>query len=94
VPSAALHSEGDTTYVNKIVDGRTVKTTVEIGTAYGPVTEIVSGLREGDEVEIAVFVRGPGGGGDGGEGGDGGGPGGKVIMPGGDEFGGQFPGGK
>jgi multidrug efflux pump subunit AcrA (membrane-fusion protein) len=96
VPSAALHSEGDTTYVNKIVDGRTVKTTVEIGTAYGPVTEIVSGLREGDEVEIAAFVRGPGGGGGGDDGGGGGGgPGGQVKVPGGDdEFGGPLPGGK
>lgn len=92
VPSPALHSEGDTTYVDKIVDGRKVRTTVEIGTAYGPVTEIVSGLAEGDEVELAAFVRRPGGGG--GDGGGGPDPGGKVMVPGGDVFGGPVSGGK
>lgn len=65
VPTQALHEDGDTTYVNKIVDGGTERTTVEVGTAFGPVTEILSGLAEGDEVELAAFSREPGGGGEG-----------------------------
>ncbi|MCW2764632.1 MAG: Membrane fusion protein macrolide-specific efflux system, partial [Nocardioides sp.] len=39
VPSRALQSDGSTTYVNRIVNGKTVKTTVKTGTAYGPSTE-------------------------------------------------------
>jgi RND family efflux transporter MFP subunit len=35
VPSRALQTDGDTTYVMKIVDGESVKTTVETGTTYG-----------------------------------------------------------
>jgi multidrug efflux pump subunit AcrA (membrane-fusion protein) len=98
VPSQALHGDGNTTYVDKMVDGRAVRTTVRIGTAYGPVTEIVSGLAEGDELELAGFARLPGGT-DRGTGGTNEGPkgGGPVVVPGGgDVFGGNgsFPGGK
>ncbi|MPZ83803.1 MAG: biotin/lipoyl-binding protein [Actinophytocola sp.] len=85
VPSQALHSDGDTTYVYKIVGGERTRTVVEIGTAYGPQTEIVSGLAEGDEVEIAGFTRPPGGGG-----GDSDDQGPRVFPGGG---GGQVPGG-
>jgi multidrug efflux pump subunit AcrA (membrane-fusion protein) len=90
VPSQALHGDGNTTYVNKMVHGSPVRTTVQIGTAYGPLTEIVSGLAEGDEVELAGFVRLPGGT-DRGTGGTNEGPkgGGPVLGPGG-----VFPGGK
>lgn len=95
VPSQALHGDGKSTYVNKIANGRPVRTTVRIGTVYGPLTEIVSGLAEGDEVELASFTRLPGGGTNGGEGGGKGG--GPVVVPGGGGVfpgNGSFPGGK
>jgi macrolide-specific efflux system membrane fusion protein len=96
VPSQALHGDGDTTYVNKIVNGRAVRTTVKVGTAYGAVTEIVSGLSDGDEVELAGFARLPGGGNNGRNEGPKGG-GGPVMVPGGGggfPDNGSFPGGK
>jgi multidrug efflux pump subunit AcrA (membrane-fusion protein) len=93
VPSQALHSEGGTTYVYKIASGRRVRTTVELGIAYGPQTEVRSGLAEGDEVELAGFVRMPGSGNDQNGGPKGGkvdgGPGGDMVFPGG-----AGPGGK
>ncbi|MCW2767735.1 MAG: hypothetical protein JWO11_3694, partial [Nocardioides sp.] len=94
VPSRALQSDGSTTYVNRIVNGKTVKTTVKTGTAYGPSTEVVSGLSEGDTVEIPGVTRPTGGAGTGGTqqgfpGGGGGFPGGGGGFPGG---GGGFPG--
>jgi multidrug efflux pump subunit AcrA (membrane-fusion protein) len=61
VPTPALHEDGDTTYVDKLVNGEPVRTVVEVGTAYGPDTEIVSGLEEGDEIEITAFNRRPSG---------------------------------
>ncbi|MFL6200091.1 MAG: efflux RND transporter periplasmic adaptor subunit, partial [Thermoanaerobaculia bacterium] len=91
VPSRALQTDGDTTYVDKVVGDRTVKTTVQIGQACGANTEVVSGLAEGDEVEVPGFTL-PSGGGDGkrGElpgggtffqdGGPGGGPGGGPVT--------------
>ena len=89
VPSQALHSEGGQTYVYKIVGGERVRTDVEIGTAYGPQTEVVSGLAEGDEVEIDGFVRAPGAGNQDNQNGGGQGP---KMFPGGGG-GGQGPGG-
>lgn len=65
VDSRALRADGDTTYVEKIVDGGTVRTEVETGAVYGMQTEIVSGLAEGDVVEVPGFTR-PTGSGDGG----------------------------
>lgn len=62
VPSRALSTEDDATYVTKIVDGDEVKTEVETGTAYGMTTEVVSGLAEGDVVEIPGFTMPSGGG--------------------------------
>jgi macrolide-specific efflux system membrane fusion protein len=84
VPTPALHGEGDSAYVYKMVDGRRVKTPVRVGTAYGALTEIVSGLAEGDEVEVAGFVRRPGGDQGGDQGGEQGGPvnGGPQFQPG------------
>lgn len=95
VTSAAITTDGDQAYVQKVVDGKTVKTKVTIGEVYGATTEITDGLAEGDTVEIEAFTR-PGGsrsgsqeggqeGGFGGFGGDGQ----MGEMPGG----GQFPGG-
>ncbi|WP_406031722.1 efflux RND transporter periplasmic adaptor subunit [Nocardioides sp. NBC_00163] len=95
VTSAAITTDGDQAYVQKVVDGKAVKTKVTIGEVYGATTEITDGLAEGDTVEIEAFTR-PGGsrsgsqeggqeGGFGGFGGDGQ----MGEMPGG----GQFPGG-
>lgn len=88
VPSRALTTEDDATYVTRIVDGEEVRTEVETGTAYGMSTEVVSGLAEGDVVEIPGFSAPTGGGGEGG--------GGEMPFPGGQmpDFGsGQMPGG-
>jgi RND family efflux transporter MFP subunit len=66
VPSRALQTGDDgTTYVTKVVDGKDVKTTVEIGTTYGMSAEITAGLEAGDEVQIPGFTppSGSGGGG-------------------------------
>ncbi|MFI5625955.1 efflux RND transporter periplasmic adaptor subunit [Nocardioides sp. NPDC051685] len=95
VASAAITTEGDQAYVQKVVDGKAVKTKVTIGEVYGTTTEITKGLAEGDTVEIEGFTR-PSGAGtgnqDGGQRDDFGGVGGEGQlgqMPGG----GQFPGG-
>ena len=61
VPSAALTSEGDTTYVTVSKDGKETRTKVVIGTVYGASTQIVSGLSEGDQVVVRQ-VRLPTGG--------------------------------
>ncbi|MFE7225230.1 efflux RND transporter periplasmic adaptor subunit [Nocardioides sp. NPDC057577] len=95
VTSAAITTDGDQAYVQKLVDGKTVKTAVTIGDVYGATTEITDGLAEGDTVEIEAFTR-PGGsrsrsqegGQEGGFGGFGG-EGEMGQLPGG----GQFPGG-
>jgi hypothetical protein len=62
VPGMALHTENGRTYVNEVVDGGTVRTDVEVGETYGGQTEIVSGLAEGDQVEVAVAAPNPGSG--------------------------------
>lgn len=88
VPSRALTTEDDATYVTRVVDGEKVRTEVETGTAYGMSTAVVSGLAEGDVVEIPGF-SGPAGG-------SGGGGGRQGQFPGGGEmpdFGGMPPGG-
>lgn len=88
VPAMALHTEGGTTYVNKVVDGTAVRTEVTVGEAFGMRTEVTSGLKEGDEVEVRANTQGrtPGGGADTvfpGGGGGGMGPGDVVIKDGG-----------
>ncbi|HEX6358494.1 efflux RND transporter periplasmic adaptor subunit [Actinophytocola sp.] len=91
IPGMALHTEGDSTYVNKIVNGQQVRTDVKVGDTFGGQTEIVSGLREGDQVEVAVAAPTGGAGGSDRTGGEnvfpgGGGPGGGgpvMIQPGG-----------
>ncbi|TDV41502.1 biotin/lipoyl-binding protein [Actinophytocola oryzae] len=79
VPAMALHTSGGRTYVNRMVDGKATRTDVRTGDSFGAQTEIVSGLKEGDEVEVAVVV--PSGGGSGGNGQTGG------VFPGGGGFG-------
>jgi macrolide-specific efflux system membrane fusion protein len=92
IPAMALHTEGDSTYVYKMVGGQRVRTDVRVGDTFGPQTEITSGVAEGDQVEVAVAAPSSGGGSDsgrtdgenvfpGGGGPGGGGP--MVIQPGG-----------
>ena len=45
VPSRALKTSGGTTYVMKVVDGKSVRTTVITGTTYGMSTEVTKGSR-------------------------------------------------
>ena len=62
VSTPALQSDGDTTYVEKVVDGVSERVEVETGATYGIATEVVSGLSEGDVVEVPGFTRGTGSG--------------------------------
>ncbi len=87
VPALALHTSGNTTYVDKMVNGTATRTNVKVGETFGAQTEITSGLKEGDQIEVAV-VTPTGGGGSGGNNGrtgvfPGGGGGGEVFVPGG-----------
>lgn len=89
VPTAAVRIDDDGTYVNVVVDGEQERRGVEIGSVYGASTEVLSGIAEGDVVEIITITgqRGTGNRGGGGGGGD-------VQIPGGGRFpGGGLPGG-
>jgi RND family efflux transporter MFP subunit len=55
VPSLALHTSGKTTYVEKLVNGKPVRTTVTVGTTYGAMTQVLSGLKSGDQVQLPSF---------------------------------------
>ena len=62
VPSPALHTEDGETFVY-VVDGEERRRTpVKTGRTYGIDTEVLSGLAEGDQVEIPGFTTPPGGG--------------------------------
>ena len=92
VSSRALKTSGSTTYVMKMVGGKATRTTIEIGQTYGLQTEVVSGLTEGDQVEVQGFVRPSGGTGGANNQRQGGFPGGgEGGFPGGGA--GGFPGG-
>jgi multidrug efflux pump subunit AcrA (membrane-fusion protein) len=58
VPTNALHSEKNTTVVYQMKNGVQVSTPVKVGTAYGPVTQILSGLKTGDKVVGTTFRGG------------------------------------
>ncbi|WP_240771352.1 biotin/lipoyl-binding protein [Nocardioides sp. GY 10113] len=100
VATRAVQSDDQGTYVDLLVDGEPVRTPIEVGQALGMTTEVVSGVSEGDVVQVPGFA-GPGGGTGGGrrgtgEGGQRGGfPGGGTPPdPGGDlPAGVEFPGG-
>ena len=62
VPTNALHTESGKTVVHQIVNGAQVSTTVKVGTTYGPVTQILSGLKAGDKVVGTAFRAGGAGG--------------------------------
>lgn len=85
IPAMALHTEGDTTYVNKVVDGKAVRTDVKVGETFGGQTEITSGLAEGDQVQVAIAAP------SGGTGNNNQNGGGENVFPGGG--GGMLPGG-
>lgn len=57
VPTQALHSSGNTTYVYVVDDGKRSKRTVTIGRAFGMQTEVTAGLKEGETVEVISFTR-------------------------------------
>jgi len=62
VPTNALHTEGGKTVVHQLRNGAQVSTAVKVGTTYGPVTQILSGLKAGDKVVGTAFrVGGTGG---------------------------------
>lgn len=89
VSTAALHTDGDTTFVYLIDGSKRTRRDVTVGETYGMQTEVTSGLEEGDVVEVISFSapRGSRNGDDGGtniqipEGATFGGPG--VGAPGG-----------
>jgi macrolide-specific efflux system membrane fusion protein len=60
VASRALSTSNGKTYVTKVVAGKKVKTAVQVGETYGLTTEVVSGLKAGDQVVVPGFA-GPGG---------------------------------
>lgn len=65
VPTAAITTKDDATYVMKVTDGKASRTEVEIGDTFGMTTEIVSGLEAGETVRYEQVMRRPGGGGTG-----------------------------
>ncbi|TPW95645.1 HlyD family efflux transporter periplasmic adaptor subunit, partial [Schumannella luteola] len=95
VPSAAVTTADDGTSTVTLVasDGTKTTTTVEVGETVGNLTEITSGLSEGDEVLVSSFTPGEGNQGQTGQfpgGGDGQFPGGGDFSP---PDGATFPGG-
>jgi len=55
VPTNALHTENGKTVVHQMSNGVQVSTPVAVGTTYGPVTQILSGLKTGDKVIGTTF---------------------------------------
>lgn len=87
VTTRAVQSDDEGTYVDVLVDGVAQRRGIEVGQTYGMATEVVSGLEEGDVVEVAGFAAPGGAGGQQGEQGE---------MPGGGQLpdmGGGLPGG-
>jgi macrolide-specific efflux system membrane fusion protein len=58
VPTNAVHTEGGKTVVYQMRDGAQVSTPVKVGTTYGAVTQILSGLKAGDKVVGTTFRLG------------------------------------
>jgi hypothetical protein len=55
VPTNALHTESGKTVVHQLRNGAQVSTPVTVGTTFGAVTQILSGLRTGDKVVGTIF---------------------------------------
>ncbi|NJP88054.1 biotin/lipoyl-binding protein [Nonomuraea sp. FMUSA5-5] len=86
VPSTAVSTSGGQTTVTVLRDGRQTRTPVEVGVQGATLTEIKSGVSEGDEIvppSTTTGTTGSGGGGMRGVGGTGGGFPGGGGMPGG-----------
>jgi membrane fusion protein, macrolide-specific efflux system len=62
VPSTALHrTSAGGEYVEKVTNGKTVQTTVQIGTSSGAQTQIISGINAGDTIIVPRLQVGRGG---------------------------------
>lgn len=61
VPTAAVRTEGGQTVVTKAVGDQRVTTPVQIGMVQGQLTQVTSGLAEGDQVVVETRGSGPGG---------------------------------
>ena len=57
VPTVAMHTSGNQTVVQQMKNGAQVTTPVTVGTAYGATTQILSGLKAGDQVVVTVADR-------------------------------------
>jgi len=57
VPTNALHTDKNQTVVHQMKNGAQVSTPVTVGTTYGAVTQILSGLKTGDKV-VGTSFRG------------------------------------
>jgi macrolide-specific efflux system membrane fusion protein len=83
IPSAAVQGSGDAATVQVVSGGKTEERTITAGQQSGGMTEVVSGLNEGENVVYTQAFRGfPGG--QGGQGGQSGMPmpqGGQSGMP-------------
>jgi macrolide-specific efflux system membrane fusion protein len=58
VPTNAVHTENGKTVVHQMTNGTQVSTPVKVGTTYGAVTQILSGLKAGDKVVGTTFRLG------------------------------------
>jgi multidrug efflux pump subunit AcrA (membrane-fusion protein) len=84
IPTLALHrNSAGGQYVEKIVNGKSVQATVQVGLSSGGQTQIVSGLSSGDKITVPQLRAGRGSGARGATGTGGG------EFPGGGEFGGR-----
>jgi multidrug efflux pump subunit AcrA (membrane-fusion protein) len=54
LPTAAVQTQGGSSFVDKVVNGQTVQTQVSTGLQGDSTTEIMSGLSEGDQVSIST----------------------------------------
>jgi hypothetical protein len=64
VPATALHrNSAGGQYVQKLVNGKAVQTTVQVGLSSGGQTQIVSGLSAGDKITVPQVRAGGGAGG-------------------------------
>jgi len=52
VPTAAIRTENGKTVVSKMIDGVATTTAVELGMVQGTLTQVTSGLAEGDQVVV------------------------------------------
>lgn len=96
VPALALSTSNGKTTVDKLVNGKPVRTAVTVGQTYGAQTQITAGLKSGDQIQMSLgFNRVPTSGTGSGRtrtGGTGGFLGGGGLTGGGG-FTGGFPGG-